>query len=412
MGDKLCRNRDYAALSHAQRMTLLARMQRHQARLDAARARLLATIERDRPAVSEPELDKHWDREEVACILRVAGVTAGVRMRDSADLINRYPATLALLETGAITLWHAQRLVEAGIGRSDAVMAAVEQRVLRSARQQSVGQFKAAITRALAVIDPDHGKRAHEDARGERCAVFSPQPDGTTNLWAPGLSTHEAVAMAEQIRGLAHQWKSENPDDDRTSDQRQSDALAALVLGTGLADGRPTVKPTVNVTVSAATLLGLDEAPGEINGAPVPAAVARAIAFDPTGTWRRLLTDENNRLVDVAADTYRPPANMARLVRLQQQTCCFPGCRRRAIKMDTELDHIVDWQNGGPTTPSNLQPLCGRHHHLKHDGNWTVYRDPDGTTIWTSPTGNTYARPPDDLPIDRTMSVVDDESAA
>lgn len=385
-------------------MTLLARMQRQQSRLDAARTRLLATIELDRPAVPAPELDKHWDREEVACILRVAGVTAGIRMRDCAELVTRYPATFAMLEAATITLWHALRLVEAGAGHSDSVMAAVEQRVLRRARHQSVGEFKASITRALARIDREHGKRANENARAERRVVFSPQPDGTTNLWAPGLSTPEAAAMAEHIRGVARQWKNDNPDDERTSDQRQSDALAALVLGTGLADGQPSVKPNVNVTVSLAALLALDEAPGDVNGAPVPAAVARAIAFDPSGTWRRLLTDQNNRLVDVTADTYRPPANMARLVRLQNQTCCFPCCRRRACEIDTELDHILDWQYGGATTPSNLQPLCERHHHLKHDAGWSVHREPDGTTVWTSPTGNTYARPPDELPPDTTFN--------
>ena len=59
----------------------------------------------------------------------------------------------------------------------------------------------------------------------------------------------------------------------------------------------------------------------------------------------------------------------------------------------------------GPTAGNhadNLQPLCARHHHLKHEAGWSVRREPDGTTTWTSPTGHTYTRPPDELPTDTT----------
>jgi hypothetical protein len=150
--------------------------------------------------------------------------------------------------------------------------------------------------------------------------------------------------------------------------------------------------PNVNVTVAASTLLGADEQPGELDGhGPIPATVARALASDPTGTWRRLLTDDNHRLIDVSARTYRPPLTMARLVRAQQPRCCFAGCRRRATHC--ELDHIHDWQHG------------------KHEAGWTVTRQPDGTTVWTSPTRHTYTRPPDDIPIDTTSDPPGDEVA-
>ncbi|MDT4914948.1 MAG: hypothetical protein QOC66_4076, partial [Pseudonocardiales bacterium] len=60
--------------------------------------------------------------------------------------------------------------------------------------------------------------------------------------------------------------------------------------------------------------------------------------------------------------------------------------------------------------PDNLQPLCARHHHLKHETRWTVRRDPDGTTRWHSPSGHTYARPPDPLPTDTTSTAATAES--
>jgi hypothetical protein len=161
------------------------------------------------------------------------------------------------------------------------------------------------------------------------------------------------------------------------------------------------VKPTVNVVVALSTLLGADEQPGELDGEPIPAPIARALASDPSGTWRRLLTDPNNHLVDLTAHTYTPPANMARLVRLQQPHCVFPTCRQPA--RTCELDHRTPWADGGTTTPANLQPLCPRHHHLKHEAGWTVTRQPDGSYLWTTPTGRTYRKPPEHhLPTDTT----------
>jgi hypothetical protein len=49
----------------------------------------------------------------------------------------------------------------------------------------------------------------------------------------------------------------------------------------------------------------------------------------------------------------------------------------------------------GPTHASNLKCLCRKHHLLKTF--WTAWRDqqlPDGTVIWTSPSGHTYTTHP------------------
>jgi hypothetical protein len=213
--------------------------------------------------------------------------------------------------------------------------------------------------------------------------------------------------MQARIHELARSWKGA---DGRSGEQREADALIALVLGNG-DPTRSALKPNVNVVVSLSTLLSLDQQAGLVDGTPIPAALARALAFDPTGTWRRLLTDENNRLVDVTAASYQPPANMARLVRLQQPSCVFPRCNRTAVTC--ELDHRIARADGGPTSPRNLQPLCPRHHHLKHEAGWHLIRQPDGTTTWTSPTGRTYTDPPPDhIPRDTTTDPPEQGQAA
>jgi hypothetical protein len=42
---------------------------------------------------------------------------------------------------------------------------------------------------------------------------------------------------------------------------------------------------------------------------------------------------------------------------------------------------------------------------VKHDAGWTATKEPDGTTTWIAPSGHTYARPPDELPLDGTTEL-------
>jgi hypothetical protein len=402
---------DFALLTHAQRVDELARIQRERARLDAREARLLHAMHADPlPNIDgSPAADKQWVREDVACVLRIAPQTAAGRLHDASDLVTGLPTALAMLERGELTRGHVLRLIEGARQLPRYVLPRLERRVLRRAADQSIAQFGASVRRAVLGMDPRSANDRAEDAQAARRVIFTPQPDGITELWAP-LPAAGAAALEARVQAEADRLKTLDAQQGitRTADQRRADALINLATdcqsGSSAGGDRPGpgLQPDVNVIVAFSTLLGLDEQPGELDGyGPIPATVARALAFDPTGTWRRLLTDENGRLVDVSAASYRPPAPLARLVKLQQPRCSFRGCRRRATRC--ELDHVVPWPHGA-TCPANLQPLCPRHHHLKHEAGWRPVKESDGTTVWTSPSGHTYARPPDDLPIDTTTS--------
>ena len=59
-------------------------------------------------------------------------------------------------------------------------------------------------------------------------------------------------------------------------------------------------------------------------------------------------------------------------------------CRSRRAKPTTSA-------GGGETSARpishNLIPLCERHHHLVHEGGWTLTMTPDRVTTWTRPDG-------------------------
>ncbi len=193
----------------------------------------------------------------------------------------------------------------------------------------------------------------------------------------------------------------------RSADQRRADALVQLILtgeamGAAELGGAQPLRPLIQVSVALSTLLGLDQQPADLDGlGPIPAALARRLADDPSGTWRRLLTDERGQLLDYGRSTYRPPAALADHITARDRTCRFPHCTRRAAT--SEIDHRIAWADGGPTNEANLHVLCPRHHHLKHDTTWQVVRQADGITRWTDPTGRHHDQPPDHYPPDTTQ---------
>jgi hypothetical protein len=182
-----------------------------------------------------------------------------------------------------------------------------------------------------------------------------------------------------------------DPDARSGLDARRADALADLVLGRAQFPGKG---PLIQVTVSADTLLGIDEKPGELAGyGPITAAAARHVAAGDDATWRRILTDPRSGIAtDVGRTRYRPPAALAELVKVRDRVCRHPSCQVPASHCD--LDHLRPYP-AGPTAADNLVPLCRRHHLIKtHVPGWSMHRDPDGT-VWTvTPTGHRYADRP------------------
>jgi hypothetical protein len=78
-----------------------------------------------------------------------------------------------------------------------------------------------------------------------------------------------------------------------------------------------------------------------------------------------------------------PPA-LRRVLALRDRGCCFPGCTHDRF---LHGHHIQHWLHGGETSVDNLALLCTFHHHLVHEGGWSVARTSDGQIAFTAPDG-------------------------
>jgi hypothetical protein len=382
---------DPDALSDAGRVDLLVAFERHIALLQAAQQQALASLDGRALDWSGTKL-VDYTREQVGAALRLSPGTAERRLGIARTLVDRLPATLELLRTGRVTYLHAMKLAEAVGPFDDQTTVKIEQRVLPRAAEQTLAQFGASLRRAVIAVDPRRAEQRHTDAVAERRVVFTPQDDGVTELWA--LLPADGAAVIEAVLNSLGNGQT----DARTADQRRADALVDVftrVLGDPALPAQHGQRPAINVTVPISTLLGCDSQPADLDGyGPITAALARRIAGDPTGTWRRLVTDDTGQMLDYGRRTYRPPANLSDHVIARDHTCRFPGCRRPARLCD--LDHDQPWDNGGETNSDHISALCPRHHNAKHHAGWQVRRRQDGSREWSSPTGHRYLVPPPD----------------
>ncbi len=92
-----------------------------------------------------------------------------------------------------------------------------------------------------------------------------------------------------------------------------------------------------------------------------------------------------------------PPA-IRRALMLRDRGCAFPGCTHTAFLHGHHIEH---WLHGGETSLDNLVMLCTGHHHLVHEGGWTVTAEADGAFAFHSPAGKLLApEPPRELVAD------------
>ena len=360
--------------------------------------------------------------------LGVAPSTAADRVATACQLVEELPDTVAALFRGEIDYPKASALaigvrqLDPPDGCQDAItgevvtadglrrglVAQVEAAVLPKAGHRSQRQHRDAVARAVAALAPKTAEERHERACEQRHVEFRPDVDGMAwlNVYGPAEDVTAVMAM---LSAAADAATTTPADDARTADQLRFDSLASLAWASlaadhlgGCAHGcgpklgkRHGRAATVNVTVPYSTLIGIDDAPGELEGyGPVTAAVARRIAAG--GTWRRLLTDPaSGALLDYGQTRYLPPQDLVDHVIARDRTCRFPTCSQPASRC--QVDHtIAAGADGWSTSVHNCGPLSGGGcHNAKTHGRWQLQQPEPGRYVWIAPTGHTYTVDPE-----------------
>jgi hypothetical protein len=295
----------------------------------------------------------------------------------------RQPRVLAALRDGTIDVRRAKVIMEGIEGASAETRTAALDRILPHVADLTTGQIRARLRRIVVELDPPAAVETYQRGLQHRAVVVDANPDGTANLHAYCLPPDRLNAIRQRLEELARSNKVEG--DPRTADQLRADTLLEMLENS--VSGGPR-RACVNIEVDLTTLVGLSEAPGRIPGwGPVISEIARKVVDEQVRAgWEFTVTDQG-RPIATGTVRRRPTTAMRRSLRSRYPTCVHPGCRRPAA--DSDIDHTKEWADGGPTTLSNLAPLCRYHHGLKDHG-WSYRRRDDGTFQFTSPHGHTY----------------------
>ncbi len=345
--------------------------------------------------VAEEEIDPAYAAESAAAEVRAALTltprAADVEMAFACTLRDRLPQVFDMLMSGDLDVRRARVVETATSHLSDAVAAAVVERVAHEAASLTTGQLRARLAKLCMSVDPDDARRRYEAAVERRRVSTQVTPEGVVDLFLHDVEPHRAAMATRHLNRIARSLKRDG--ETRTMDQLRADVALDLLAGRGHAyRGRTAAdRGVVEIRVDLDTLCHLTEHPGDLDGyGPVVADIARQPAdLMPDAEWRFAVTDtETGRLLRSGATRRRPSAALRRHLESRDPTCVFPGCRHPST--DCDIDHITPWSEGGRTVPEGTAPVCRRDHVVRHAAGWKYVRLRDGRYRWTSPLGHVY----------------------
>jgi hypothetical protein len=394
-------------IADADRVELIAELERLKSAAAAVQARLAAAMVADQPG------QVHGREQRASTVRSVAG-QVGLARRVSPNraqslvgmarvLCDDLPCTLAALSAGQISEWQAMLVV-----RGTAVLSAPDRAAVDAQLAGRLGQLG---DRALAreasrladLVDPQSVARRVRRAEADRRVTVSPAagPDGCAmaRLTATMPVAH-AVGAYAALRRNAESMRAQG--DPRGIGQLMSDALFAHLTGASTSAGSVNVE--VGLVMSERTLLRAGKDPAVLTDdqgrtfAHVPAVLARALVRQADRAWlsRLYAAPDTGELVAMDSRRRTFTGRLRRLLLLRDQTCRMPWCEAPV----RHADHVLDHAAGGPTALANGAGLCESCNYLKQVPGWRaeVLGSVGRVIEITTPTGHRYRSLPPPTP--------------
>jgi len=407
-----------------QRRTALGALERIVALVTAARSRILvAERAADRWSGSGDRSFEQWHARTSH-----TGARAASHQVRQAETLASLPRVAEAVVTGGMSTPHLDVIARAATTGSDAVAERIrsaegQAQLVAMAGTLDADAYGKAVARWTAQVDPARLERSHQEQRAHRFLHVTDTPGGTH---VKGLL--DRVAGHRLLLALEAATPRPAADDERTSEQRRADALAAVadtVLALPETTPGAAVRPHVSVVLREETWVALraarrtagsgaggpaaprpDDAPGPSRllgqaphtahgpqdapqpaGRPECAGSSEVVALRgvrppsdedgnpvPASEIARILCD--CELTRVVVDAQDLPVDLGRTARLYSGAqrravlvrdggCGWPGCGARARWC--EVHHIAWWdRDDGPTSIDNAIALCSFHHHEVH----------------------------------------------
>jgi hypothetical protein len=318
---------------------------------------LLRQLLRLSPRVAKRRVE---DATDVCCSMAVSG----------SRVASRLPGAASALRAGALSeeqLGVVRRtLRELPDDVAPSTRIEVEQQLVGEAVRFDPSQLGKLAMRIRAHLDPDGVLRSERDAAEKMEFSLTQDVNGVIRLRGR-LSVEGAAVLRSALSPLA----KPSPKDTRSVAKRRADALVELarrVLTAGTLPVEGGVRPQVGLTVDVAELrqhAGVVELDW---GGTVSIQTARRICCD--AEIIPIVMRGGSQPLDVGRRQRLVTGPLRRALIARDRGCVAPGCDRPPEWC--EAHHLVHWAKGGATSIDNTALVCGYHHTLLHQGEWTA----------------------------------------
>ena len=313
--------------------------------------------------------------------------------KDRADVADAMPLFDTALQNGYVDPGHLDAIAKAQRGLCDAARAELakeQERLLAAAEGSSVDAF------GRTVADVARAISASLDAQAEADRLTRLRNNSRVKRWIDADGMHNTLISLDPVRdaqlntALQAQLASLRQRDgagDIGPDAIKVDAFMELVTTAGtFKDGH---SADVTVIIDWQTLnTGIHDLTvcETSSGVPLPVATIQKLCCD--ATIHLVTVDKGQVPLNVGMAERTATKAQRRALMAVHSTCAHPDCT--VAVNHCQFHHIIPWERNGPTDLDNLVPLCSRHHHLVHEGMWTIHVKPDRSIVWTQPNGDTY----------------------
>jgi hypothetical protein len=266
-----------------------------------------------------------------------------------------------------------------------------EDDLLAAARTMSVDAFARecrSVARQIIAASTDGAGDADELDRQRAMSKVKRWVDKSTGMHHTHLEL-DPVSDAKVWGAIDAQLAAARRADGNARTPWQRMQVEAVIAAVGSGPGAERV-PEITVLTDLATLVGglhANSVCETVDGVPLPVSTVRRLCCDADIVPAVL--GSNGEVLDVGRAERTASRAQRRAVRAMHRTCAHPDC---TVGVSACRIHHVKWwwRDLGRTDIDNLLPLCERHHHLVHEGGWTLRMTPDRVATWVRPDGSIH----------------------
>jgi len=299
-----------------------------------------------------------------------SGLGPAINALKAARSLGSLPATDDAMRNGRLSETQVKEIAGAAIVQPEA-----EQELVDAAGKQPLNVLRLRCRRVRAAgIDQS---QAYEQIRRARYLHNWTDEEGAVRFDArltPDEGARLVAGVKAETRRLAADARRAGCEEPARA--LAADALVGLACRRGPESGQDVSSSgpatMVHVRVDHEALLRGHLEPGEIceipGIGPIPVDVARRLAAD--SILSVLVTDGVDVTSVAHAGRTIPSAIRTALIE-RDPICVVPGC---GVREALEIDHVLPFTDGGPTSLANLARLCHWHHYLKTHQRYRLLR--------------------------------------